>query len=194
MLEPCELLHLYFAAGVCLVIMGKSVWQREGREKGTVVASGNAIMDRKRVECINKILSFDGSINFDRDFDFLNSAFRSTPVDADTGEARNVRKDTVGSRERETAPEDAALGSHKKRKSYRKAYAARPLHQQRRRTALTWAELCRQGVNQSPSKHPPHAAKGKSNRNDERPLAFVLWPSNRCAPVLPRRTKQASTV
>ena len=100
----------------------------------------------------------------------LNSAFRSTSIGADTGEARNDRICTVGSRERETAPEDAALGSHKKRKSQCKAYAAL---------------LCRQGVDHRTHRHPPHAAKGKSNRNGQRYLAFAQR-----ARVLPQRTKQ----
>lgn len=44
---------------------------RDGREKGTIRESGNSEIDRKRCACINKILQFDGTINFKDDFDFV---------------------------------------------------------------------------------------------------------------------------
>eukprot|EP00438_Fugacium_kawagutii_P000965 Skav224476 [mRNA] locus=scaffold1302:647877:649746:- [translate_table: standard] len=41
------------------------------REKGTVDPSGNDAMDTKRCACINKVLAFDGTIDYQNDFSFL---------------------------------------------------------------------------------------------------------------------------
>lgn len=49
---------------------GRPKWEKDGRVQGTIFESGDAEIDRKRIDCINKILEFDDSIDF-QDFDFL---------------------------------------------------------------------------------------------------------------------------
>eukprot|EP00435_Cladocopium_sp_Y103_P072943 s265_g41.t2 len=41
------------------------------RQKGTVLPSGNAGVDTKRCACINKILAFDNTIDYQNDFSFM---------------------------------------------------------------------------------------------------------------------------
>jgi hypothetical protein len=48
------------------------------RQKGTVIPSGNYYIDQLRVNCINKILLFDDSIDFDQ-FDFLFGSLKNRP-------------------------------------------------------------------------------------------------------------------
>jgi hypothetical protein len=48
------------------------------RQKGTVIPSGNYFIDGLRVNCINKILLFDNSIDYDK-FDFLFGSIRNRP-------------------------------------------------------------------------------------------------------------------
>lgn len=52
-------------------------WQRDfrrdehGRSKGRIIESGDPNVDERRYACINKILQFDGSIDFQGDFAFM---------------------------------------------------------------------------------------------------------------------------
>ena len=48
------------------------------REKGTIIPSGIYDIDQLRVNCINKILLFDNTIDYDK-FDFLFGSLRSRP-------------------------------------------------------------------------------------------------------------------
>jgi len=48
------------------------------RKKGTVISSGIYEIDQLRVNCINKILLFDDSIDYDK-FDFLFGNLRNRP-------------------------------------------------------------------------------------------------------------------
>ena len=48
------------------------------RKKGTIIPSGIDDIDQLRVNCINKILLFDDSIDFDQ-FDFLFGSLKNTP-------------------------------------------------------------------------------------------------------------------
>jgi hypothetical protein len=41
------------------------------RQKGTVLPSGNDAVDTKRCACINKILAFDNTIDYQNDFSFM---------------------------------------------------------------------------------------------------------------------------
>ena len=48
------------------------------RKKGTIIPSGIYEIDQLRVNCINKILLFDNSIDYDK-FDFLFGNIRNRP-------------------------------------------------------------------------------------------------------------------
>ena len=48
------------------------------RKKGTIIPSGIYEIDQLRVNCINKILLFDNSIEYDK-FDFLFGNIRNRP-------------------------------------------------------------------------------------------------------------------
>eukprot|EP01095_Lingulamoeba_sp_RSL-Kostka_P010729 TRINITY_DN3917_c0_g4_i1.p1 TRINITY_DN3917_c0_g4~~TRINITY_DN3917_c0_g4_i1.p1 ORF type:complete len:137 (+),score=19.33 TRINITY_DN3917_c0_g4_i1:136-546(+) len=48
------------------------------RQKGTIISSGDEIIDDIRCMCINKILQFDETIDFD-EFDFLFGNLRGRP-------------------------------------------------------------------------------------------------------------------
>jgi hypothetical protein len=48
------------------------------RKKGTIIPSGIYDIDQLRVNCINKILLFDDSIDFDK-FDFLFGSLKNRP-------------------------------------------------------------------------------------------------------------------
>ena len=48
------------------------------REKGTIITSGDLSIDYLRVICINKILMFDETIDYDK-FDFLFGNLKNRP-------------------------------------------------------------------------------------------------------------------
>ena len=48
------------------------------RKKGNIIESGDILIDNLRVNCINKILCFDHTINFDS-FDFIFGGLKSRP-------------------------------------------------------------------------------------------------------------------
>lgn len=60
------------------MIKNKNMQTNQKRKKGTVIPSGNDVIDQLRVNCINKILLFDNDIDFDK-FDFLFGDLKSRP-------------------------------------------------------------------------------------------------------------------
>jgi len=60
------------------MIKNKNMQTNQKRKKGTVIPSGNYVIDQLRVNCINKILLFDNDIDFDK-FDFLFGDLKSRP-------------------------------------------------------------------------------------------------------------------